>query len=133
MAGHHRTAARFSALIDRFFICFLKPFFWAFSLLRGSRGKLRLLASARERRCWVPGGPTLGSSVTRLMPSPMGFPPQHQGPAIIAEVSSDDMLLFNSRHTTEQTARLRVCSPPLLLQLCPSYTCTIGCRLIANQ
>ncbi|TNN47193.1 hypothetical protein EYF80_042618 [Liparis tanakae] len=26
-------------------------------------------------RCWVPGGPTLGSSVAGLMPLPVGFPP----------------------------------------------------------
>ncbi|TNN46034.1 hypothetical protein EYF80_043767 [Liparis tanakae] len=30
-------------------------------------------------RRWVPGGPTLGSSVTSLWPSPVGFPPKHQG------------------------------------------------------
>jgi len=50
-------------------------------------------------RRWVPGGPTLGSTVARLMPLPVGFPHPHQGPARHQEVSLNDIFYFVT-HTT---------------------------------
>ncbi|TNN77918.1 hypothetical protein EYF80_011841 [Liparis tanakae] len=56
-------------------------------------------ANLRPVKRWVPGGPTLGSSVEGLTPLPVGFPHQHQGSAMIREFSTQ----HNEAHAGNQS------------------------------
>jgi len=63
--------------------------------------------------------------VAALLPLPVGFPQKLQGSARHHEASLDN--IFIQIHT-QQTARLRLCSLLLYLQLCcPFYLSSIGC------
>jgi len=78
------------------------------------------------RRCglvilgaFVPGGPTLGSSVTALGPSPVGFPQKHQGlPDHNDEVPFGN--IFYLYHTADRKTHASAHSPAPLSPDCQS-------------